>query len=52
MIEYCQKESIANLKDEYAHVEINNSFSEYQRYLEENIDAKKSKKIRIIIKNN
>lgn len=51
MIEYCQKESRANLKDEYSHVQINNSFSEYQKYLEENLDAKKSKKISTFIKN-
>ena len=51
MIEYCQKELRANLKDEYTHVQINNSFSEYQKYLEENPDAKKLKKTRISIKN-
>lgn len=50
MIEYCQKESRANLKGEYEHVQIDNSFSEYQKYLEDNPDAKKSKKIRILIK--
>ena len=49
MIEYCQKESRANLKGEYEHVQIDNSFSEYQKYLEENPDAKKSKKIRTLI---
>lgn len=51
MIEYCQKESRANLKDEYRHVQIDNSFSEYQKYFEDNPDAKKSKKIPTLIKN-
>ena len=51
MIEYCQKESRANLKDEYSHVQIDKTFSEYQKYLEENPEAKKSKKILTLIKN-
>jgi len=29
MSEYCQKESRADLNDEYSHVQINNSFFEY-----------------------
>ena len=51
LIEYYQKESKANLKNEYSHVQINNSFSEYQKYLEENAESKKSKISPILIKN-
>ena len=51
LIKYCQKESRANLKDEYSRVQIDNSFFEYHKYLEENPDAKKSNKIPTLIKN-
>ena len=51
LIKYCQKESRANLKDEYSHVQISNSFSEYERYLEENPESKKWKMSHTIIKN-
>lgn len=51
MIEYCRKESRANLNDEYSHVEINAAYCEYQKYLEENEDAKKLKNNLTLIKN-
>lgn len=51
MIEYCQKESRADLNDEYSHVQINNSFSEYQKYLEDNPDSKKWNMSHTLIKN-
>lgn len=51
MIEYCRKESRANLNDEYSHVEINGAYCEYQKYLEENEDAKKLKNNLTLIKN-
>ena len=50
-IKYCQKESRANLKDEYSHVQISNLFSEYQKYLEENHESKKWKMSHTLIKN-
>ena len=45
-----EKEERVNLNDNYIHVEINATYCEYQKYLEDNPDAKKSKKIRIFIK--
>ena len=51
MIEYCRKEARANLNDEYSHVEINGAYCEYQKYLEENEDAKKLKNNLTLIKN-
>ena len=50
MIKYCRKELKANLNDEYNYVEINAAYCEYQKYLEENEDAKKLKKSPILIK--
>ena len=50
MIKYCRKELRANLNDKYSHVEINTAYCEYQKYLEENEDAKKLKKSPILIK--
>jgi hypothetical protein len=51
MIDYCRKESRANLNDEYSHVEINGVYCEYQKYLEENEDAKKLKNNLTLLKN-